>query len=134
MSRPNLEYFDVSRIVSILFRPERTCNHIEWVESKPIKKFFGLINTGKFTQAGWVDHSEWDYDTHTDDELRQRGYIVYNTDERINNRVCKRAHVKVYLTHDNTIEQTFDSDQKAEEWIDLLKSTSQKTFEVAIYS
>ena len=31
------------------------------------------------------------------------------------------------------VKEYFDSDKQAEEWIDLLKSTSQKTFEVATY-
>jgi hypothetical protein len=127
------EYFDVNKIVSIWYRPEEPISWISWVESKPIKKFFGLYNTGRFTQAGWVDNSEWDDHIYTDDQLRKNGYIVYDWNERVNNRICRKAYVKVYLTHDNSIEQTFDSDKQAEEWIDLLKSTSQKTFEVATY-
>ena len=129
----NKEYFDVGQIVSIVYRPERVCTHFEWVESKPIKTFFGLITTGKLTEAGWFDGTEWDYTTYTDDEVRKKGYIVYSTDERINDRVCHMAYVKVYLTHDNTIAQSFESNQKAEEWIGLLKSRSGKKFEIATY-
>lgn len=131
----NKEHFDVDRIVSIFFKPEHTNKSYYWVDSKPIKKLFGLINTGLFSQAGWVDRSDWDNVIYTDDELRKYGYKVYSTDERINDhRVCNKAYVKVYLTHDNTIQQTFESDQKAEEWIELLKSTSGKTFEIAFYN
>ena len=127
------EYFDVDRIISIRFRPEYPVDHIYWAESKPIKKFFGLINTGKFTEAGWVDYCEWDRIPYSDDDLRKRGYIVYDRNERINERVCRKAYVKVYLTHDNSIEQSFDSDKQAEEWIETLKTKSGKTFEVAIH-
>lgn len=129
----NKEYFDVDRIISIWFRPETPIDYISWVESKPIKRFFGLYNTGRFTEAGWIDHSEWDPTPYSDDDLRRRGYIVYDRNKRINERVCRKAHVKVYLVHDNSIEQSFDSDKQAEEWIETLKTKSGKTFEVAIY-
>lgn len=127
------EYFDVDRIISIHYRPENPVSWIYWVESKPIKKFFGLYNTGRFTEAGWVDNSEWDENTYTDDDMRKRGFIVYDKDERINDRICRKAYVKVYLTHDNSIEQSFDSDKQAEEWIETLKEKSGKTFEVVTY-
>lgn len=127
------EYFDVSRIVSIHFTVERPAYKFYWVDSEPIKRFFGLINTGKFTEPGWVNQNDWDVIIYTDEELRNYGYKVYTTDERINERVCCFAHVKVYLTGDNTIEQVFKSNEEAEAWIELLKDTSGKTFEVAIY-
>jgi hypothetical protein len=127
------EYFDVSRILSIFYRPEEPVYWISWVESKPIKKFFGLYNTGRFTEAGWFDNSEWDETTYTDDDMRKRGFIVYDKDERINDRICRKAYVKVYLTHDNSIEQSFDSDKQAEEWIETLKEKSGKAFEVVTY-
>jgi hypothetical protein len=127
------EYFDIDRIVSIWYRPEQPVSWIHWVESKPIKKFFGLYNTGRFTEAGWVNNSEWDDYIYTDDEMRKNGYIVYDWNERVNDRICKKAYVKVYLTHDNSIEQSFDSDKQAEEWIETLKEKSGKTFEVVTY-
>jgi hypothetical protein len=129
----NKEYFDVDRIISIHYRPENPVSWIYWVESKPIKKFFGLYNTGRFTEAGWVDNSEWDENIYTDDDMRKRGFIVYDKDERINDRICKKAYVKVYLTHDNSVEQSFDSNKQAEEWIETLKEKSGKTFEVVNY-
>jgi hypothetical protein len=127
------EYFDVDRIISIWFKPETPVEYIYWAESKPIKKFFGLYNTGRFTEAGWVDNSEWNYITYSDDDLRRRGYIVYGRNERINERVCRKAYVKVYHAHDNSIEQSFDSNKQAEEWIETLKTKSGKTFEVVIH-
>ena len=125
------EHFNTDEIVSILFIPERVDNGFEWIESRPIKKFFGLINTGKFTQAGWF--GDWDGRTYTDEQLRNYGYKVYTTDERVNDRVCKFAKVKVYLTHDNEVEQTFETDEDAEIWVEHLKTTSGKNFAVATY-
>lgn len=125
------EYFNVDRIVSILYTPEKPANEYFWVDPKPIKRFFGLIDTGKFTEAGWYTY--YSSRPYTTEVLRSYGYIVYDTDERINERVCNKAMVKVYLTDDNIIEQSFDSNQKAEEWIELLKTTSGKTFEVATH-
>jgi hypothetical protein len=127
------EYFEVSRIVSVYFRPEHPETRFYWRDSEPIKTFFGLINTGRFAEAGWLNAYDWDEVLYTEDEIRNYGYKVYSTDERINERICNKAYVKVYLTHDNTIEQSFETDKEAEAWIELLKEKSGKTFEVAIY-
>ncbi len=127
------EYFDVSRIVSAYFIPEHTETKFYWQDSKPITTFFGLINTGRFTEAGWFNACDWNEELYTEDEIRNYGYKVYSTDERINDRICNKAYVKVYLTHDNTIEQRFETDADAEAWIESLKEKSGKTFEVAIY-
>jgi hypothetical protein len=127
------EYFDVSRIVSVYFRPEHTETRFYWQDSKPIKKFFGLINTGRFTEAGWLNAYDWEEVLYTEDEIRGYGYKVYNTDERINERICHKAYVKVCLTHDNIIEQRFETDADAEAWIESLKEKSGKTFEVVTY-
>ena len=129
----NKEYFDLSRIVSIYFSPEKTASKFYRVDSKPIKKFFGLINTGKLSEPGWADCNDWEEVIYTDEDIRRYGYKVYTTDKRINERICHFAHVKVYLTHDNTIEQTFETNQEAQAWIELLKETSGKTFEIATY-
>lgn len=128
------EYFDVSRIISIYFRPETTCSNFYWEESKPIKRFFGLIYTGDLTEAGWRDNRDWKDIIYTEDEIRDYGYKVYSSDERINERVCHKAYVKVYLTHDNHVEQAFETDAEAEAWIELLKETSGKTFEVVTHN
>lgn len=128
------EYFDLSRIVSVYYRPETTCRNFYWVESEPIKRFFGLFNTGRLTEAGWCDNRDWDGTIYTEDEIRSYGYKVYSTDERINERICHKAYVKVYLSHDNTIEQAFGTDAEAEAWIESLKEKSGKTFEVAIHN
>ena len=127
------EYFDVSRIVSVYFTPEHPETKFYWQDRKPIKQFFGLINTGRFTEAGWLNAYDCDEVFYTEDEIRSYGYKVYSTNERINERICNKAYVKVYLTHDNTIGQKFETDAEAEAWIELLKQTSGKTFEVAIY-
>lgn len=127
------EYFDVSRIISVYFRREHTATKFYWQDSKPIKKFFGLINTGRFTEAGWLNAYDWNEELYTEDEIRGYGYKVYNTDERINERICNKAYVKVYLTHDNSIEQKFETDAEAEAWIESLKEKSGKTFEVVTY-
>ena len=127
------EYFDVSRIVSAYFIPEHTETKFYWQDSKPITTFFGLINTGRFTEAGWFNACDWNEELYTEDEIRNYGYKVYSTDERINERICHKAYVKVYLTHDKTIKQTFETDKEAEAWIELLKEKSGKTFEVATY-
>ena len=127
------EYFDVSRIVSIHFTVERPAYKFCWVDRKPIKRFFGLINTGKFTEPGWINQHDWGEIIYTDEEIRNYGYKVYTTDERINERVCCFAHVKVYLTDDNTIKQVFKTNEEAQAWIEYLITKSGKDFSVATY-
>ncbi len=127
------EYFDVSRIVSIHFTVERPAYKFSWVDREPIKRFFGLINTGKFTESGWVNQNDWGVIIYTDEEIRDFGYKVYTKDERINDRICYFPHVKVYLTDDNTVEQVFKTNEEAEAWVEELKANSGKTFAVAIY-
>ena len=129
----HIEHFDVSRIVSIELRKESSLENFTWTESEPIKRFFGLIDTGRFTEAGWIDSKDYYPIMYTDDDLRGYGYKVYLTSERLNERVCDKAYVKVYLTHDNEIVKRFETDSEAEEWIDLLKQKSGKTFETVIY-
>ena len=127
------EYFDVSRIVSTYFIPEHPETRFYWQDRKPIKKFFGLINTGRFTEAGWLNAYDWGEYLYTEDEIRSYGYKVYSTNERINERICNKAYVKVYLTQENTIEQKFETDAEAEAWIGSLKEKSGKTFEIVTY-
>lgn len=128
------EYFDVNRIVSIHFKPERVTNDYAWEKSKPIKKFFGLIDTGRFTEEGWEYYYDYAHTfIYSDDDLRRKGYKVYSADERLNSRVCVKACVKIYLTDNNQIEMSFESNEEAEVHIEYLKKLSGTTFAVVIY-
>lgn len=127
------EHFDVDRIVSIVFVPERPTNYV-WIEGGKItvKKFFGLITKEEIIESGWYENFEkYRYDFKSTESLEEQGYNVYKFSERVNNRVCKKPYVKVYLTHENTVTKTFDNNNDAMSWVDQVKKTSGKTFEIA---
>lgn len=127
------EHFDVDRIVSIAFYPERPTNHV-WVEGGKtlIPKFFGLYDKEKIVEQGWYeDYERYPNDFDTTESLEEEGYNVYKFSERVKNRVCHKPYVKVYLTHENTVTKKFDNNNDAMSWIDQVKAASGKTFEIA---
>lgn len=125
-----IEYFDVNRIVSIVVCGERPVNEYEWREPSLIKKFFGLINTGKFTEAGYYSKYGSNKVPYTEEELRGYGYKVYSRNERINTNVVNKAYVKVYLEHDNRVREKFETEDEMQQWVEKIKTTSGKTFEI----
>jgi hypothetical protein len=68
------------------------------------------------------------------EKLINNGYKVYTTDERINNRVTEKPYVRVYLRHDQEVYRKFETDVEALSWIDELKATSGKTFEIITFN
>jgi len=127
------EHFDVDIIVSIAFVPERPTSHV-WIEGGKItiKKFFGLITKEEIIESGWYENFEkYRNDFDTTEYLEKNGYNVYKFSERVNNRVCHKPYVKVYLTHENTVTKVFDNNNDAMSWIDQVKAASGKTFEIA---
>lgn len=124
------EHFDINQIIGIKFHPERSAGY-SWVEAEPEKRiFFGLIPWRYGRPAGFTDAGsplQWIY---TEEDLKSYGYKVYSFDERINDRVCEKPYVVVYLAHELQISKKFETDSEAEEWVDQLKEKSGKSFEV----
>jgi hypothetical protein len=129
-----LEYFDVDRIVTMFLRGERVNNSFVWENERPIKRFFGLIDTGKTRPAGYYDTSDWRDDVlYTEEQIRSNGYKVYSRDERINDNVVEKAYVKIDLEHDNSVNVQFETETEMREWVDKLIEKSKTTFEVVNY-
>jgi hypothetical protein len=127
------EHFDVNEIIGIKFFPERDARY-EWVEATKEKRiFFGLIKTRSATPAGFLDTGSWDGAIYTEEKLIGYGYKVYTTDERINNRVTEKPYVRVYLSHELETHKKFETNEEALAWIDELKATSGKTFEIVTF-
>lgn len=124
-------HFDVNSIIGIKFVGERKTT-ISWYDERKHKRFFGLFKDW-VQPAGFYDNSEWEAVPYTKAELVDWGYKVYDTDERINDRVVHKSRVIVYLGHDLEVSKEFETVDEANEWIDLLVSTSGKTFEVVKY-
>lgn len=113
-------HFDVNQIVYVTFVPERPSNYYKWNDSRPIKYFFGLIKTKKFTKAGWGDG----YKIVDKEYLINDGYKIVGKD------VYHKSKVHVYLTNKHRIDNTFESENDAKNWMEDLKITSGKTFEI----
>jgi hypothetical protein len=125
------EHFDPSQIVKIRFTPERPTS-FHWVEAKPeIRSFFGLRVKQKATPAGFEDkNSCFDKGFYSEEDLKRFGYLVYPWGERINDRVCNKPYVEVYLKHENYVNQRFETEKEALEWVESLKDSSGRDFEV----
>jgi hypothetical protein len=128
------EHFDVNEIIGIKLFPEHD-SRFEWVEAAPEKRaFFGLIKTRSATPAGFLDKGSFDGTIYSEESLIGYGYKVYTTDERINNRVTEKPYVRVYLSHGLETHKKFETDEQALSWIEELKSTSGKTFEIVTFN
>lgn len=123
----NIEYhFDVNSVIGIKFEKESYTSFV-WVEEKIKKRFLGKP---KIYPAGFIDTRSYRGCIFTEGELLELGYKVYGFDERVNNLVCRKPYVVVYLGHKLEVNHTFESDEMATEWIEGLKNKSGKTFEV----
>lgn len=126
------EHFDVNEIIGIKIIPESEAS-FEWVDEIPEKRiFFGMIRTRYARPAGFLDKSSFDEIIYSPEQLIDYGYKVYTSSERINNRVCHKPHVTVYLSHDLSSTKRFETDREAIEWVEDLKATSGKVFEIVI--
>jgi hypothetical protein len=125
--------FNLSAIILIKLYKESVCTHWLWRESKPIKTIFGLIDTGRVTEAGFEDMSSLSTDVYTDEELKEYGYKVYTMSERVNSRVANKPYVEIILSHKQTVYRKFENDDDAVKYIEHLKAISDIKFETIVY-
>ena len=117
-------HFDVNKVVTIKYIPEQVCTWMKWVESQPIKKFFGLFYTGKFSPAGWIDNSEYNPKIYSETDLIKKDYLVKDY------VVYRKSKVKITLTNNEELFKTFNTQEECMSWIEDLKDTTGKTFEI----
>ncbi len=135
------ETFDVNEIIGIKLFEERQRFDFEWVKAEPEKRiFFGLIKIKSAIPAGFIDLGSWEGTIYTPEEMMGFGHNVYIMDERIISKllpqeptVFDKPHVKVYLSHDLTVEKVFETNSEARSWVDQLKLKSGKTFETVVH-
>jgi hypothetical protein len=111
-----LQLINLDKIISVSLFEERDANFI-WQKAEPIKKFFNLINTGKFTKEGWRDmdslsdvyflDSLSDKAVYTKEELKSYNYNVYDY------RVCYKPYINIILCDKNSITWRFDTNESA---------------------
>jgi len=119
-------HFDLDKIVKIKFTEKKEDKTMEWVEPKPIKKFFGLYDTGRFTDGHFEDVDSILGSTYTG-EMLQKYYIIEGK------KVYERPCVKVEFEHVDPISRCFQNDEEAREWISKLSRQSKKNFEIVKY-
>lgn len=117
-------HFDVNKVINIKYVPEQLCTWFTWHESEPIKKFFGLINTGKFLPAGWVDNSQYFQRILSEAELIKKDYLVKGY------FVYRKSIAVVTLSNQTEVSKNFETQEDCLNWIDELKDTTGKTFEI----
>lgn len=127
-----VEHFDVDRIVSIYVCGEKAPEELYWQEELTVKWFFGLLVWCK-KPAGYYNWYTFSNIPYSEDELRAEGYKVYSQDERLVDRVVNKCYAKVYLEHENRIRAEFETEEEMLQWVDTLKATSKKTFEIVVY-
>lgn len=125
--------FNLSAIILIKLYKESVASKWLWRESKPIKKFFGLIDTGRVTEAGFEDMTSYSTCIYTEEELKGYDYKVYPTNERIINRVANKPVVEIHLSHEHRITRKFENDEDAIKYVEHLKAISEIKFETIIY-
>ena len=128
-----LEHFDINRIVTLSVFGEKVERSYEWRDPQPIKRFFGLIDTGRFTPAGYYYTNSFESVCYTEEKLRGYGFKVYSRDERINDNVVNKPYVKVDLEHENSLTVTFETNDEMLEWVEMIKLKSGKIFETVVY-
>jgi hypothetical protein len=128
------ESFDINEIIGIKLTEEKVNGNHEWVDAVPEKRiFFGMIKTRSATPEGFLDLCSWEDAIYTPEELVGYGYKVHLYEDKSKNCVTKKPHVKIYLSHDLTVDKVFETNQEAQAWIEELKSASGKTFETVVH-
>jgi hypothetical protein len=127
-----IENFDINRIIGITVYGERKSSH-EWLPRKQKKWFFGLFSRGWHSE-GFYSHGCyqecyesgcWDATPSTAEWLNEYGYLV-----KADNTVWYRPYATVYLESDYQVSKKFNTLEEALEWVEDLKATSNKTFEI----
>jgi hypothetical protein len=117
--------FDVNSVKKITFRELKETDH-KWFPATPEKRsFFGLIVTEQARPAGWSTYETGIY-RRTTEELN--AYCQYIVDEK-DMCVYSAAHVEVILDYKLSVSRCFASNAEAIDWIETIKTASDKTFD-----
>jgi hypothetical protein len=126
------EQFDVGRIIGVKI-VGRSLTSYTWMPAKQKTTFFGLIKRNKWWSEGFYqcgcyqecyESGCWDACSYTAEELRRDGYIVES------GKVYSKPYVTVYLESEYQSTKRFNTEEEAKQWVDELKATSGKTFEI----
>jgi hypothetical protein len=130
-------YCNLNKITSIRCKYEYPYQGIIGREdSKPIKKFFGLINTGKKTKEGLYVYDYWyfdDIDNGTREPLSsdfikkynetKTDFKIYDASERLSDNFVLRAEIQISLDNGEKLRVLFNTNDEMEKYVgELIKS------------
>lgn len=128
-----IEQFDIDRIIGITICNETRTSH-RWLPRKQKKWFFGLFKRNAWYEEGWYSNGHyqecyesgcWDATPCSKDSLISYGYLV-----KPDSTVWHRPYATVYLESDYQVRKDFGNLESAIQWVEELKATSKKTFEI----
>ena len=129
------KHFDVDRIIGITMYGKRPASH-KWLPAKQKTAFFGLIKRNAWHSEGFYSNGHYQecYESGCYDalpssakSLREYGYLVEG------DRVFFKPVVDVSLESKCRVSKTFDTVEEARSWVNALKASSGKTFEIIEY-
>ena len=136
--------FDVNLISQIHFRPSCYDKDYVWktdlTQPKYKRVFFGIFKMKDGVEdlpAGFYKSylgyysDKYYWSIVEDDEFDRCGYLIkeFGNLQCYRKEAWRKAYVEVSLGYKSTISRSFQTDQDAKNWIDKLKTKSNKTFE-----
>lgn len=113
-----LQLINLDKIISVSLRLECEYDWFRCLPSKPIFKFFNIINTGKYTKEGW---NQIGYENiYTSEELIKKGYNVYD------NKVYSKPYIYIQLMDKQSITYKFDTNELADKALVKLVNECEK--------
>lgn len=137
--------FDVNLIGKISFRPSYKTDRYKWREEKmtPNYKrfllFFKVRSGNKFEPAGFYYertsyYGEDFFEYVTEEYVMESGYMIKHAPYPYDGKEAWiRATVEVSLGYKLCVNESFDTDDEAKDWIKKLKYMSNKSFETVEY-
>jgi len=116
--------FSPTDIVSIKVYDKKHLIHWGFINSRPIKKFFGLWDTGQVTQEGFINNSVWQPKMLTKGDISDK----YNNLQVINDKVYRKPSLEITLSSGESIIEYFDTLPNAHGRKDELELRAKKEF------
>ena len=126
-------HFDIDRILLIRIYPEKR-SHYSWLPRRQRRWFFGLFKKNDWQEEGFYSSGcyyegymgdNWEASPRTKIDLEKGGLLV-----KEDNTVWTKPSVTIYLEHEHSIYRSFETLEEAESWVEELKQTSTKVFEI----
>lgn len=123
-------HFDVNLIVKVKFRKRTKNDRYVYVHSKPIRRFFGLLEPKEHTKEGYLDLGSYYHDIYSAEYLKLNGKLV----DTVNRIVYDKPWVEVMFGHGvDSVTRVFQTEFAAKEWVTELLALSEKRFETITY-